>query len=218
MAVHVFVDNSNIFRGARRTAGKLEPTAHWMAVRVYYRNLFGLLEGKRPIATRVLAGSVPPGNDDLWDYARQAGYDTGLLKKVETDEGYLAEQGVDELLHLKIANVLLDYDPPQDLVLATGDGRVSDFGTSFVQQVERAVKRKWSVELWSWEQGLSPNLRAVRDAHPASMALSLLDPLYWKLTFVKGGSYTYKAVTSSCGSRNVQDWEPFNPALGERLK
>jgi hypothetical protein len=91
VAVHVFVDNSNIFNGARRTAAKLEPTAHILAVRVYYKHLFALLEGQRSVATRVLAGSVPPGNDDLWDYAKQAGYDTGLLTKVETEDGHFAE-------------------------------------------------------------------------------------------------------------------------------
>ena len=216
MAVHVFVDNSNIFHGARRTAAKLEPTAHWMAVRVYYRHFFQLLEGEREVATRVMAGSVPPGNEDLWDYAKQAHYETDLLRKVDTDEGHLSEQGVDELLHLKIANVLLDYESPQDLVLATGDGSVSNFGTSFVQQVQRAVKRQWSVELWSWEQGLSPKLGAVRDAHSKLVALSLLDPEYWKLTFIRGGSYTYKGVTTSCPSRQVQEMKAFNPAFGQQ--
>lgn len=201
MAVHVFIDNSNIFNGARRTAGKLEPTAHWLAVRVYYKHLFTLLEGSREVATRALAGSVPPGNDDLWNYARDAGYNTDLLKKVENDEGHLGEQGVDEVMHAKIAGVLLDYDPPQELVLATGDGKVSQFGTSFVQQVERAAKRRWSVELWSWEHGLSPNLRAARDAHPAVVALSLLDPFYWKLTFVSSPSLG--AVSTIGGTRSL---------------
>lgn len=107
------------------------------------------------MVTRVLAGSVPPGNEERWEYAKQGGYDTDLLRKIGTDDGRLAEQGVDELLHLKIANVLLDYDPPQTLILVPGDGRVGTFGTGFLQQAERALKRGWAVEIWSWRDGLS---------------------------------------------------------------
>ncbi len=124
MRAHVFADNSNIFGGAQQAADTYEPGIPWIAVRVYYRNLFRLIEGSHQVVTRVLAGSVPPGSEELWDYARQGGYDTALLKKIDTDNGRLAEQGVDEVLHLKIANVLLDHDPPQTLILATGDGRV----------------------------------------------------------------------------------------------
>jgi hypothetical protein len=65
---HVFVDNSNIFKGARRASQAFEPEVDRVAVRLYYRNFFEQIErGYRP-QTRVLAGSVPPGNDDLWQY------------------------------------------------------------------------------------------------------------------------------------------------------
>lgn len=102
MDAHVFIDNSNVFGGAQRAAHVLEPGALWMAVRIYYRNLFTLIErGLNPV-TRVLAGSVPPGNDALWESARRCGYDTDLLRRVENFDGRLVEQGVDEIAHLKI--------------------------------------------------------------------------------------------------------------------
>ena len=100
MARHVFIDNSNIFGGAQRAATTLEPEALWLAVRVHYRNLFQLVERDGDVVSRVLAGSVPPGNDALWEHARRGGYDTDLLRRVETDNGRLIEQGVDEMLHL----------------------------------------------------------------------------------------------------------------------
>ncbi|MFH1044474.1 MAG: hypothetical protein V1796_05370 [Pseudomonadota bacterium] len=109
MSRHIFIDNSNIYGGAMLTAGNTEPGAIHQSVRVYYRNFFELLERPGGTVTRVMAGSVPPGNDDLWDYANRGGYDTHLLRKVKTDDGRLAEQAVDEMLHLKIANVLLDF-------------------------------------------------------------------------------------------------------------
>ncbi len=75
MARHIFIDNSNIYGGAQRAAETLEPNAHWLSIRVYYRNLCGLIEGS-DVTTRVLAGSVPPGNEPLWETMRNLGYDT----------------------------------------------------------------------------------------------------------------------------------------------
>lgn len=161
MTAHVFVDNSNVFLGAKRAAMSLEPEAPRAAVRVHYQSLFDLIEGGHQVTTRVLAGSVPPGNDGLWDYARRAGYDTNLLQKVTKESGRQGEQGVDELLHLKIANALLDFEPPQTLVLVTGDAKKSDFDTSFLKQVERALKRDWNVHVWSWKEQLSPKYAAL---------------------------------------------------------
>lgn len=93
MDAHVFIDNSNVFGGAQRAAEAIEPGIVRKSVRVYYKNLFKLIEnGFRPV-TRVLAGSLPPGNDSLWDHARNKGYDTDLLHRVDRDDGRVAEQG-----------------------------------------------------------------------------------------------------------------------------
>ena len=187
MATHIFVDNANIFGGAQRAAKVIEPRVPWQAIRVYYQNFFKVLEhGHRDIKTRMLGGSVPPGNDDLWAYAKKARYNTDLLKRVDSDDGRLVEQGVDELLHLKIANALLDYPPPQTLVLGTGDGIVSQFGTSFRDQIVRAFKQGWSVRVFSWKAQLSGKLRRL-DCDTVDMEIHELDPWYRSITFVKGG-------------------------------
>ncbi|MCI0673129.1 MAG: NYN domain-containing protein [Myxococcaceae bacterium] len=187
MATHIFVDNANIFGGAQRAAKVLEPTVPWHAIRIEFKNFFELLEhGQREVRTRVLGGSVPPGNEQLWEHARKAGYDTDLLKRVDSDDGRLVEQGVDELLHLKIANVLLDYKPPQTLVLGTGDGSRSAFGTSFRDQVVRALGLKWSVRVFSWNAQLSNKLRSL-DCNTVDMKLQELDGFYPSLTFTTKG-------------------------------
>lgn len=72
----------------------------------------------------------------------------------------LKEQGVDELLHLKITESLLDHDPGPDiqpvLVLATGDAKASEFNPrGFYGCVERALKRGWEVEIVAWERAVS---------------------------------------------------------------
>lgn len=186
---HIFIDNSNAFGGAQRAALELEHGAVWLAVRIYYKNLFSLVErGMTPI-TRLIAGSVPPGNDALWEGARRHGYNTDLLQRVEKDDGRLVEQGVDEIAHLKIANVLLDYDAPQTLVLVTGDGNDADFGTSFTKQAERALRRGWNVSIWSWKAQLSGKFARLATNHPGRMTVNTLDPYYKEITFLQKGVY-----------------------------
>jgi hypothetical protein len=116
-------------------------------------------------------------------------YETNLLHKVEKDDGHWREQGVDELLHLKIANLLLDTQEPQVLVLVTGDGRISQFGTGFGLQAERALKRAWQVEVWSWKAALSPAFANLAGAHGTKVRIHHLDKFFKSITFVKGGKY-----------------------------
>jgi len=70
------------------------------------------------------------------------------------------EQGVDELLQLKLHQVLaaLDGPPPSGstIVLVTGDGNAGQFNEDgFLGGVRTALKKGWKVELYAWEGGLS---------------------------------------------------------------
>ncbi|KAJ5374804.1 hypothetical protein N7517_006810 [Penicillium concentricum] len=65
------------------------------------------------------------------------------------------EQGVDEILHLKILESLLDIEDAATIVLATGDAAVAEFSGGFMRMVERALQRGWNVELVSFSQGTS---------------------------------------------------------------
>lgn len=203
MARHVFIDNSNIYGGAQRAAETLEPETVWLAIRVYYRNFFQLVEGDGEVRTRVLTGSVPPGNDALWDYARRFGYDTDLLRRVEHDDGRLVEQAVDEMLHLKMANALLDHDPPQTLVITSGDGSETPGHTSFPGQARRALRRGWSVDVWSWEEQLTGRYRGLARANPGQVTVNTLDPFYKSITFVKAGTYKVGNATVTLADRVV---------------
>ncbi|KAI0067021.1 hypothetical protein BV25DRAFT_1820174 [Artomyces pyxidatus] len=69
------------------------------------------------------------------------------------------EQGVDELLQLKLLQAIADVDTPpagSTIVLATGDGNVGQFNEEgFLGCVRTALKKGWRVELYAWEGGLS---------------------------------------------------------------
>ncbi|KAL4993392.1 hypothetical protein BDV10DRAFT_199666 [Aspergillus recurvatus] len=62
------------------------------------------------------------------------------------------EQGVDEILHLKMLESLLDADEPATIVLATGDAAEAEYSGGFMKMVERALQRGWRVELVSFSQ------------------------------------------------------------------
>jgi len=69
------------------------------------------------------------------------------------------EQGVDELLQLKLHQAIADVDvvpANATIVLATGDGNVGQFNEEgFLGCVRTALKKGWKVELYAWEGGLS---------------------------------------------------------------
>lgn len=62
------------------------------------------------------------------------------------------EQGVDEILHLKMCQSIIDTEVPSTMVLATGDGAEAEMSDGFLAHVERALKKGWKVELLSWRQ------------------------------------------------------------------
>ena len=71
------------------------------------------------------------------------------------------EQGVDEILHLKILQALNTKPTPaprgSTIVLATGDAKGGQFNQDgFVGAVREAIKRGWMVELWSFSEGTWP--------------------------------------------------------------
>ena len=65
------------------------------------------------------------------------------------------EQGVDEVLHLKILQSVVDCKQPGTVVLATGDGARAEYSDGFKAHMERALVSGWHVELYSWSQNLS---------------------------------------------------------------
>lgn len=141
-----------------------------------FHNLSSIMERSRPTAKKVLVGSDRlPSVDE----AETLGYETNILDRVnkvkclnnrmpQLWKGYSSqwpsndpemagvtekrwvEQGVDEILHLKILESLLDTEEPATMVLATGDAAVAEFSDGFMRMVERALQRGWIVELVSF--------------------------------------------------------------------
>ncbi|RAL09617.1 NYN domain-containing protein [Aspergillus homomorphus CBS 101889] len=145
-----------------------------------FQNFSLILERGRPTAKRVLVGSdrfaaIREGEQlgyetNILDRVHKVKHMTSRQLKFrknlragnhdsgsgsETNEGpgvRWVEQGVDEILHLKILESLLDTDEPATIVLATGDAAEAEFSGGFMKMVERALRRGWTVELVSFTQ------------------------------------------------------------------
>ena len=65
------------------------------------------------------------------------------------------EQAVDEILHLKILESVVDAREPSTIVLATGDAAEAEYSGGFLKMVERALGKGWMVELVSFSHNIS---------------------------------------------------------------
>ncbi|KAE9369422.1 hypothetical protein N431DRAFT_560249 [Stipitochalara longipes BDJ] len=72
----------------------------------------------------------------------------------------VAEQGVDEILQMKLLESLVDTHDPSTIVLASGDAAEAEFSGGFLKCVERALSNGWKVEVIAWGDGLSREYRS----------------------------------------------------------
>jgi len=232
--IHVFVDASNIVIGFHehlKRARGIPYHAHIPLVDLSFHALALLLERRRPVAKRVLAGSTP--EIPAFGEARQVGYETCILDKVfkskemterqrrfaargNVGSGYTTggsgsdttaaitavaavngktaasgspseqpkwvEQAVDEILHLKLLESIVDTPIPAlaqtsasasstvprtaapTMVLATGDAAEAEYSPGFMKMVERALLKGWNVEVAAWSASVSMGYRRMEKA------------------------------------------------------
>ena len=188
MPIHIFFDNSNVWGGAQARMQQIEPNGHWAVLQLDYITLSSLIVGSRQIATGIFAASEGSNSNWIYAIAKACRLEPLVMKRVMDATGKFVEQGVDELLHLRICTALLDYAPPQTLIIVSGDGDPSDFGTSFPDQARRALEHGWDVEVWSWESVLK---RSAYERMPEfgtpRLKIETFDQHYFRLTSLKSG-------------------------------
>ncbi|KAI9779978.1 MAG: hypothetical protein M1816_003293 [Peltula sp. TS41687] len=147
-----------------------------------------ILERGRSVSKKALLGSRPlvPAMTE----AEQCGYEVSLLKRVpKSPEATLrlrangngmgngnsaassgsdaasgsrrkTEQGVDEILQMKILESIVDVKEPSTIVLASGDAAVAEYSEGFLKTVVRALEKGWKVELVSFAKSMSSAYRS----------------------------------------------------------
>ncbi|ORY79383.1 hypothetical protein BCR37DRAFT_86572 [Protomyces lactucae-debilis] len=179
LARHIFVDSSNIYCGFQAAIQHLYQQDGYKDYRCSPRvpldmaALDRILDRSKAARVKTLVGSSPLLQD--WQQAALLDYEVSILARVpvavekEQPDGkkrtvtVLKEQGVDELLHLKMHESLLSHEPGV-LVLASGDANAAQFSQgSFFKIALSALGLGWECEVVSFASGLSalwqePNL------------------------------------------------------------
>ena len=178
MSVNIFWDNSNIMWVGRNFSMRQEP-GHEKDFRIYFRNLLQFAANNRVVSYAFMAGSIPPQNDSLWQYFKKLGViveiqERGILKNKEI--------AVDEAIHTRILERIVDVKAPETIVLLTGDGNGYTQGKGFIRQLERALEYHWKIEVISWNVGCNQNLKEFASHYGTYREL---DPVYNSVTFTK---------------------------------
>jgi len=201
---HIFVDHSNIWGGARLAAQIRDPKQHEDRARISVRRFDDVLKGRRQgVSTKIVSGGIPPGMEPLWAEYQKCGYDTQRLFRGKDWK----ERGVDHSIIGHMWRLLTLYrDAPTTLVLASGDGKKNEFGTSFLEVLEEVLRpgryAEWRVELasfdWKYPDDAavrSPTAARVRQlVDKASQAsfINLMDS-YPKLVYFQKDSAVWRA-------------------------
>lgn len=141
-----------------------------------FHNFSLVLERGRSVSKRVLVGS---DRFPAIDEAERLGYEANILERVQkvkdtprkkkftngdkshdqssgsetnarTQLQRWVEQAVDEIIHLKMLESIVDTAEPSTIVLATGDAAEAEYSGGFMRMVERALEKGWRVELVSF--------------------------------------------------------------------
>jgi hypothetical protein len=177
--LHIFIDNSNILIGfyERYKIKHQVKDPFFRPPKLDFHAFSTILERGRPVSRKILVGSNPLVQPVL--QAQQAGYDISILERVVDHKHAAAmskenpyasdsptriparerkkEQAVDEILHLKILECILDVEKAGTIVLATGDAAPAEFSPDggFLKCIERGLRRGWAVELVCWRNSMS---------------------------------------------------------------
>lgn len=173
------------FHDCLKLARGMSREARLKRVPLSFHNFSLVLERGRPAAKRVLVGSDKyPAiqqaksigyETNILERVHKAKELTPRQKKFhsrsggetsgsETNTGFFSatagpqkwvEQAVDEILHLKILESILDAKKPSTIVLATGDAAEAEYSGGFMRMVERALDKGWCVELVSFRLNTS---------------------------------------------------------------
>ena len=158
--IHIFVDNSNIFGGARMVYNKnANKYVHDPRIRVQADRISRLVtQDRNRVEQRVVFGSTPPRNNVVWKKWEEQKFKVHLYHRAPNTKEQFVDDALISMMQAAILRSGNDSGVPDHrntLVLLTGDGNRNCGRVTFPQTIEHAINNKWRVELWAWKMTLN---------------------------------------------------------------
>jgi uncharacterized LabA/DUF88 family protein len=153
--VLMYYDNSNMFIESKKLAAKRQKFRPGIdqdpRARLDVGKLFDLASAGREVFEANLYGSVPPPSDSFWKAIEERKIKvkrfpkSKITKKEKRTDTDMTADAVEDILTNK------DYKGEQSIILFSGD-------LDFMSTVEKALKHKYKVEIWSLKKALKSDL------------------------------------------------------------
>ena len=121
----------------------------------YETNILDRVHKAKEMTPRQKRYSNLNGNNSLGGGQSGTGSGSETTAAVQYAPEKWVEQAVDEILHLKMMESVVDADKPSKMVLATGDAAEAEYSGGFLIMVERALGKGWKIELASFKRNIS---------------------------------------------------------------
>ena len=175
--VHLFVDFSNLWYGARDEAVRRREPRHLL--RISAEGLFRVMAAGRPVASATLVANAAVPDGALDHFSRYFRVD-----KVEVGRWSGTEQAADETLMNRLLLMALRPATVGTIVLATGDGAGWRAGLGFCPALVVARRRGLGIEVLAFESSLNSSLRRLAEATGVVVDL---ERHYQSITFLEAG-------------------------------
>jgi len=203
--IYVYWDNSNVFHEAQRLAEERNNSSNARyRVRIHFDNLLRLAHADRPLQQALVAGSIPPEIQNLWNRLENQGIEVQLFDRGDPGRG---EQEVPDswLQQRMVMNGLQYVETPGIAVVLTGDGAGYHENRGFHQTLELLHKRRWGIEVLSWRHSCNRRMREWAERNGAFIAL---DDHYESITFLEPSRPGHPFSPARQASQLVMDKRP----------
>lgn len=183
--VCAYVDNSNIFIGAKEIARERNEDAS--ALRIAFNHfLFLITHGHMEFDEMVWAGSGPVEMEELFKSMTDKGVDLQLIPRSESGEN----ETVDQAIQLSMYRHHRKYrDTPGTIILCTGDGKGFHEEKGFLYDVKGFIEDGWVLNLYSWDAICHHGLKQFAKQHGHYVPL---EQHYNAITFIKDGRHAVR--------------------------
>ena len=176
--IHIFVDDSNVWIGAKMLQARVKgfESCEDHRVRLSMGKLANRITNNRTLEQGILYGSEPPPADTVWKRLRENGWTVKTFNRsvITNKEKQIDTQLVADVTETAIKTPLYKRST---IVVVSGDA-------DMIPALEKILKEeKWKIEVFAWEHTIAKGLKIFADEHRDRVEVKYLDPYLDEVIF-----------------------------------